>query len=205
MPRLRSTSPRKPLRARLIPGCLWILLLVVLSLAFLLSPSQGPPPLDPVKQEQSRVHIADIKREIESVAAAAKEKKRRPFTFRITQDDLNTFLTTDEHALKIMGDKEIEQAYARIAEGHVEATAIRRVGGLPVSVTATLSPVLKDDKTLGFKIEHIALGRLGLPEAAARRVAGDLAGALTQQAVGSMKYHTARIEADAIVLSGDTR
>ena len=205
-PKDPTTRSRKSLKARLIPGCLWLLIVLLVPTAFILTPPPAPPPMDPIRQEQSKAHIEEIKHEIAEVTKAAKQHLSYPFELRITADDMNTFLETDSHALKILADKQVEQAYVRIRDGRVEVTATRRRGGVPVTITAILSPVLKDNRTLGFEIVGIALGRIGLPEAAARRAGADLADALTRQAVDpALKYKSVRVEGDSVVVSGDTR
>jgi len=209
-PKSRRHSSR---RRRPSPQSRWIKLVLSLVLAvvaalltLILIPPAPPEPVSPQEEARVEQHVTEIKHEVEAAHEDAQKGRPHPFTIHMTEKELNTFLATNPQAQEILFAKDIERAFVRIRGRSIRATATRDVHGVPVAVTAQIRPVLNPDHTLGFAIDAIDLGHLGLPEAVTRQAAQQIVRALAAKAADPLlKYKEVRVEHGAITLVGDTR
>ncbi|MGC8669453.1 MAG: hypothetical protein ACP5VE_15205 [Chthonomonadales bacterium] len=204
----RRSHRRRPSQAsRWVKLGLTVILAVVAALlTLILIPPAPPEPASPQEEARVEQHVAEIKHEVEAAHADAEKGRPHPFTIRMTERELNTFLATNPQAQEILYAKEIERAFVRIKGHTIRATATRDMHGVPVSVTAQIRPILKPDHTLGFAIDAIDVGRLGLPEGVTRQAAQQIVRALAAKAADPLlKYNEVRVEHGAITLVGDTR
>lgn len=200
--RKRTSRTSRWIRA----GITLLLAALAALIALILIPPAPPEPVSPQEEARVEQHVAEIKREVEAAHADAEKGRPHPFTIHMTEKELNTFLATNPQAQEILYAKEIERAFVRIRGNSIRATATRDVHGVPVSVTAQIRPILRPDHTLGFAIDAIDLGHLGLPEAVTRQSAQQIVRALAAKAADPLlKYKEVRVENGAITLVGDTR
>lgn len=187
-------------------GCLFLLLAGLVPVSLVMLPPPAPPPLAPAARARAKEHIAEVKREIQSLQKAIVTHKPRPFTLRLTEQEMNTFLETDNEAQRIMAENRIEKAFVRIEEGQVKATAFCRLNGPTVAVTGAFLPLLREDGTLDYRLQSLSVGRLGMPDTATRRLADDLARKVGSRLVNpALKFRALSVEGDVITLTGNTQ
>jgi uncharacterized protein YpmS len=188
-------------------GCGALFLVVALIfVVLLLTPPPGPPPMTPVQKARAEAHVAAAKEEIEQVKKAHVAGKRRPFTLTMTEQDINTFIKMDAHIQELLQRAKIEDAYVRIEDGRLRATATRSVGGAPVTGTVGLRPGVGSDGQIRLHVVSVNVGRLGLPASGSRYLDDDFVTSLARKGFdSSVKLDSVTVQNDAVVLSGDAK
>lgn len=183
-----------------------VLVAAALYAGYLLTTPPAPPaPLPAAKQAEVKAQVHDLKQKVRQIAKDAAAGKAHPFTLKMTEDELNAYMASDEQAREAMRAHRLERVWAHIENGHVLLTAVR--AGTPLSVTATLVPQVRSDRSLGFTMEGMSMGRLGVPATAALKRAADRAIAqLDNHAlVPRARFESVRAEDGVLTLVGNTR
>jgi len=188
-------------------GCLIVIVLAAVSVWMAMTPVDRVPVPTQTERQDSRNHVSEIKTELESVKKASREGKPSTFTIKLTENDLNTYLDQDAEAQATIARRKVTQAYVRIADRQVRASITLPVGGASMTVTTTMVPVVDESNwSLFFRVEGVSVGRLGVPGAAARRLAEDLAKSLAAHAYDpDVEVRSVQFEGNALILTGGDR
>ena len=188
-------------------GCLFLLLLAAVPVYLALSPPPPPPRLNRTERVKVEAQIAEHKDEVRAIARAAAERKNQAFRLRLSEEEINHYLDTDDRIRSQMESRSIERAWVRLADGRVNASATLTQGGAPVTLTATVVPQISPDHKLGFRVEGVDVGRLGVPATSAIQKAAVKALSLIDNSsmVPRARFDSATVEDGAIVLTGNTK
>ncbi len=204
-----GVRPRRHRRRERRKSVLWLLAAVLAVgaalAALVLSPPPAPPALSPQQIAESQQHVRDLKEKVREIQDAAKAHLPKVFRLVATENDLNTLLTTDEETQQLLASKGVEEAYAVIGDGKVQATARVQVSGVPVALSAVLVPEI-EDHSIVFRVDSVRVGRLGVPSGAARRAAEGIAARLEQRLFDpNIRYRTITVKNGAITVTCDTQ
>lgn len=205
---MSGESPNKPSRRRracCLSGCLSLVLLALILVALLLLPPPAPPPLSPAERARVEKRLESVRQEMEAIKQDVKAGRPHPFSLTLTQQEINSLLSTDNTIRDALRRHRVEQAYVRIEEGRIQASATRRSGGVPVTVTATIVPVLQEDGSIDPRVEGLHVGRVGIPEAGVDRLAKQLIRTVRDRLLETrVRVESIRIENSAIMVKGNT-
>jgi hypothetical protein len=192
-------------RACCLSGCLSLSILALVFVALLLLPPPAPSPLSPAEQARVEKRLESVRQEVEAIERDVRAGRSHPFSLTLTQQEINSLLSTDNKIRKEFRRHRVERAYVRIEEGRIQASATRRSGGVPVTVTATIVPVLQEDGSLDPRVEGLRVGRVGIPEAGVDRLAKRLVRAVRDRLLETrVQVESIRIENEAITVKGNT-
>jgi uncharacterized protein YpmS len=187
-------------------GCLIALLILAVLTAMVFIPPPPPPTITPQQKAQSEEHVREVKNEIATIKKKAQEKTEYPFTLKMTEQDINTFLQMDPQAQDILNRGKLQGAFVRIQDGKVLGSASRYVHGVLMNGTMTVIPELNSDKMLIYRVESLDVGRLALPSSMVQSVTQDLIHSVASKMFDtSFKMEAVSVEGDAIVVKGNTK
>jgi uncharacterized protein YpmS len=187
-------------------GCLLGLLVVAVPVAILLAPPPPPPVITPAQRAASETHLKEIHKEVAEIKSAARENRSRPFTLRMTEADINTFLAVDPQARGSIERNKLSGAYVRIEGGQLKAVASRPVRGVMMHGTMTVTPELAGDGRLNLRVESVNVGRLQLPADLVSRLTGEMTSLVAQGMFDpTLKLNEVKVEGDAVVVRGGSR
>ncbi len=189
-------------------GCLIVLLIIAIPFAMVLLPPplKPPPPLTPQQKAQSEEHVRELKTQVVTIKKSAEAKKEYPFTLKMTEQDINTFMGMDPQAQDILNRGKLQGAFVRIQDGKVHGSASRYVHGVLMNGTMTVVPELNADKKLEFRVESLDVGRLSLPSSMVQGITQELIQSVASKIVDpSFKIQAVSVEGDAVIVKGDTK
>lgn len=194
---------------RFASGCLLVAMVAAVSLvigAFLaLTGQEHAPVLTGRDHDRIASELEHVKKKLEQVRSDARAGVERRFELAVSDEQLNLLLAEDEEVRKRLASRNVEEAWVRIADGAIQATVIRSMGGVSVQVRATMVPELRGTRQVRARITDIRIGRLPAPHAAAQRLADEVGRVITSQiADGRVVLSRVTIEGNRILLEGKT-
>jgi hypothetical protein len=164
----------------------------------------------PAPRGMSARERADAERALQATRARIEQLTQRAargytetFRIRVTEDEINLLLQTDNEVRRRMHQRGIEEAYVLLDSGRVVGAVRRRQMGAPITITAAATPRVKPDGTLDLDIEGIGIGRLSVPTVLARRLVDRAADALSGQRLGvGVDITAVKVETGSIVIDG---
>lgn len=166
-----------------------------------------PPPLPP-PAERARIveHLKEVKRQVRDIGKSAAKGEAHPFTLAVTEQEMNVFLATDNEVRDVLDRRRISQAFVSVLDNRVRVTGYREERGVTLPLTVTFVPYMREDRTLGFRVDSVALGHLRLPGPAERRVADELSNLLERNLLDPhLRFSALRVGDGRIELTGNTR
>src|ERR1051325_11652975 len=119
-----SPPARRPhRRACCCSGCLALLLLAAIPVYLAFSPPPPPPRLSPAERVKVEAQIAEHKDQVRSIVKAVAERKPRAFELRLSEEEINHYLETDERIRSEMAECGVERAWVRLEDGRIRASA----------------------------------------------------------------------------------
>lgn len=193
---------RRPRRVRLL-NIVLIILGVLVALAWVgaflvLATPEHAPVLTGVERERVKQEVEVVQAELERIKADARRGVSRPFHLVVTDEQLNVLLAEDEGVRETLAERGVQDAWVRIADGTVVATAVRELGGVTVQIQASLVPELAGDRQVHVRVESIRVGRLYAPQAAVQRLAEEVGRVLSRQ------VNDERVQLDRIEVRGNS-
>ncbi|MCC6729726.1 MAG: hypothetical protein IT208_10355 [Chthonomonadales bacterium] len=202
---LQSPPRRSCGRCGCCLSCLVALVLLLVSAGLLVAPAPRPDIPIGARGAVAADRFRTAEQRIAGLERDAAEHRAHPFQVTVTEQEINAFLASDPRALQRMRSRRIDEAWVRLHDGRIDATAVRRARGLPVTVTATLVPVLVAHRDLSVSVRNVTVGRLGVPRSAARRIASLVTGLLESKVYHSPVYIAAvAVGEGAITVTGQT-
>jgi hypothetical protein len=195
---------------RWLSGCLIgaavVAVAAVVGALIAFSGTEHAPALTGSDHDRIAAELEKVKHDVEQINADARSGVTRPFELAVTDEELSLLLTEDAKVRDSLASRNVEEAWVRVANGHIEATVIRSMGGMSAQIKATMLPVLDGERRVRAKITDIRIGRLPVPQAAAQRLADDIGRLITSKVTDSnVKLTRVSIDGNAIRLLGTTR
>ena len=113
--------------------------------------------LSPAIQKASKEHVKEVRQEIEEIKKDAAAAKPHPFSLVISENDINTFLSTDHDTKSLIDSYKLDNVFVKIEEGNVKAYASRWIRGMHVNGVMAVTPQLSAEKTMILKMEGITV------------------------------------------------
>lgn len=159
--------------------------------------------MTPAERAEAEAGLRALRARIEELSRKAHRGERESFSVRVTENEINLLLETDQEVRRRMRQHGVEEVYVVMDAGRVACAARRREAGAPVTVTAAVTPRVRPDGSLDLQIEGVGIGRLSVPTALSRRWTDRATDALSGQRLGAgIDLVSLRVEKGAIVVDG---
>jgi hypothetical protein len=138
-------------------------------------------PLPPARVQEAEKRIGEVRQEADRVARSVQENRPTPFTFRLRDEDLNTYFAAHPEELRAL-HPDLQAVEIRFRQG--AAVSFRALGtyrGREMVLRAEGKVSLVEGSRLHFTVQEARLGALPLPGGLRKELAQGINQGLAQQ------------------------